>query len=61
MYEKILVPLDGSALAEVALPYAEDLAGRLGSDVTLVYVSELNEEPSQHMHELYLEKISKLQ
>ena len=32
MYEKILVPLDGSELAEVALPYAEELAGRLGSD-----------------------------
>ena len=57
MYEKILVPLDGSALAEVALPYAEDLAGRLGSEVTLVYVSELTEAPSQHMHQLYLQKM----
>ncbi len=26
MYKKILVPLDGSELAEVALPYAEELA-----------------------------------
>ncbi len=26
MYEKILVPLDGSELAEVALPYVEELA-----------------------------------
>ena len=29
MYEKILVPLDGSELAEVALPYVEELAARL--------------------------------
>ena len=36
MYEKILVPLDGSELAEVALPYAEELAGRMGSEIILV-------------------------
>jgi nucleotide-binding universal stress UspA family protein len=40
MYERILGPLDGSQLAETALPYAEELAGRLGSEVTLLYVSE---------------------
>ena len=57
MYEKILVPLDGSALAEVALPYAEELAGRLGSEVTLVYVSELTQDPYQHMHDSYLDNI----
>jgi nucleotide-binding universal stress UspA family protein len=57
MYEKILVPLDGSELAEVALPYAEELAGRLGSEVTLIYVNELNKDPYQHMHQFYLQKI----
>jgi len=40
MYERILVPLDGSEVAEVALPYAEELAGRLGSEVILMHVGE---------------------
>ena len=31
LLNRILVPLNGSELAEVALPYAEELAGRLGS------------------------------
>lgn len=38
MYEKILVPLDGSELAEVALPYAEELASRLKTEVTLFHM-----------------------
>ena len=36
MYEKILVPLDGSELAEGAIPYAEGVAIRLHSEVILV-------------------------
>jgi nucleotide-binding universal stress UspA family protein len=39
MYERILVPLDGSELAEGALPYAEGIATRLGSEVILLTVS----------------------
>ncbi|HEY49428.1 MAG TPA: universal stress protein [Dehalococcoidia bacterium] len=57
MYKEILVPLDGSELAEVALPYAEQLAGRLGSAVTLLHVCESADEKYRHMHELYLEKM----
>jgi nucleotide-binding universal stress UspA family protein len=57
MYEKILVPLDGSELAEVALPYAEELAGRLGSEVVLVHVCESAQEQYHHMHQLYIEKM----
>ena len=56
MYEKILVPLDGSELAEVALPYAEELAGRLGSQISLLYVSESPEDHYQRMHQFYIEK-----
>ncbi len=48
MYERILVPLDGSQLAEVVLPYAEELAGRLGSEVTLLSVSESDETDRYH-------------
>ena len=36
MYEKILVPLDGSELAEGALPYVEGLARKLGSEAILL-------------------------
>ena len=52
MYEKILVPLDGSELAEVALPYAEELAGRLGSEVTLIYVSDSADDQYQYMQKM---------
>jgi nucleotide-binding universal stress UspA family protein len=40
MYKKILVPLDGSRLAEQALPYACLLAGAYGAAVTLLRVSD---------------------
>jgi len=57
MYEKILLPLDCSALAEVAVPYAEELAGRLDSEVTLVYVNELTNDPHQHLRKAYMDKM----
>jgi nucleotide-binding universal stress UspA family protein len=58
MYEKILVPLDGSGLAEVALPYAEELAGRLESEIALIYVSESAEVPQHYIHQFYLQKVA---
>ena len=38
MLQKILVPLDGSKLAEEALPYAESLAQKFEAEVILVLV-----------------------
>jgi nucleotide-binding universal stress UspA family protein len=38
MYQRIIVPLDGSELAEVALPYAEELASRLKTEAILFQV-----------------------
>jgi len=38
MYGKILVPLDGSKLAEAVLLYVQELAQRFDSEVTLVQV-----------------------
>ncbi len=38
MISKILVPLDGSEFAERALPYVEELAGKLEASVILVWV-----------------------
>jgi nucleotide-binding universal stress UspA family protein len=41
MYKKILVPLDGSKLAECALPHAEELAkGSDKAEIVLVSVTE---------------------
>ncbi len=38
MYKKILVPLDGSPLAEAVLPYAEDLARAENAEILLLTV-----------------------
>ena len=41
MYEKILVPLDGSKLAECALPYAKEMAkGCQTEEIILVSITE---------------------
>ena len=40
MYKKIMVPLDGSELAECALPHVEDIALKYGADIILVSVTE---------------------
>ncbi len=58
MWEKILVPLDGSDLAELALPYAEELAMAFNSEVVLLYVSEPAESQYRHMHQLYIEDVA---
>lgn len=42
MYQRIIVPLDGSALAEQALPQAESLARMTGAELVLVRVVDLS-------------------
>jgi nucleotide-binding universal stress UspA family protein len=42
MFKNILVPLDGSSLAEAALPAAAALAEKLNSPVTLLHIIEQN-------------------
>jgi len=42
MYNKILVPLDGSKRAEAVLPHAEDMAIRYGAEIILLRVEELH-------------------
>lgn len=58
MWPKILVPLDGSELAELALPYAQELAGAFNSELILLYVNETAEEEYLHMHRLYLKELA---
>jgi nucleotide-binding universal stress UspA family protein len=47
MYKKILVPLDGSALAECVIPHIESIAKPWKSDVELISVVEPIEIPTR--------------
>jgi nucleotide-binding universal stress UspA family protein len=55
MYKHILVPLDGSNLAESALPAAVALSQAMGSTVTLIHIIERNAPQEihgeRHLHE----------
>jgi len=59
MFDKILVPLDGSELAEVTLWYAEGLAGRMRSAITLLFVLSPEDLTSQYMYDCYLKELVK--
>ncbi|MGD0794793.1 MAG: universal stress protein [Dehalococcoidales bacterium] len=56
VYKKVVVPLDGSPLAEVALPYAEELAGKIGSEMVLLSVLPSDEPEEYHTLNSYMEK-----
>jgi nucleotide-binding universal stress UspA family protein len=58
MYKRILAPLDGSELAEVAMPYAEELAEKLDSEVVLINVRAPGEDPDNPEHRSYLTKMA---
>ncbi|MDP2916899.1 MAG: universal stress protein [Dehalococcoidia bacterium] len=58
MFEKMLLPLDGSELAETAIPFAEMLAGKLGSEMVFLHVCVPEHEPYRHMHQIYLSHIA---
>jgi nucleotide-binding universal stress UspA family protein len=47
-FARLLVPLDGSRLAEAALPAAERLAAAFGAEVALLHVVERAARPSVH-------------
>lgn len=58
MFEKIVVPLDGSELAELALPYARLLGNAFGSQLDLVTVCEPALKEYSHMAQGYVERIA---
>jgi nucleotide-binding universal stress UspA family protein len=60
MYKRMLIPLDGSELAEVVLPYAKELAGRLGLELTLLHVCEPLGSAAQFMCRAYLEHAAEI-
>jgi nucleotide-binding universal stress UspA family protein len=55
LFKKIIVPLDGSSTAEVALPYAEEMAARLACELILIFVKEEYERRSDNVFRAYLE------
>ena len=58
MFEKMLLPLDGSELAENALPYVRDLSNQMGSEVYLLHVCPTEHQYYTHMHQIYLNTIA---
>ena len=57
MFEKIIVPLDCSKLAEAALPYAEELGAKMHSEIVLLTV--IGSEDHERLGN-YLEYIKKI-
>jgi nucleotide-binding universal stress UspA family protein len=60
MLERIVVPLDGSKLAEEALPYAGELGAKMGSNIVLLTVLDSEEAHELKKHYMYTKKIEKL-
>ncbi len=58
MLKRILVPLDGSNLGELALNYATELARSMNSEIYLVSVCDQVNEKYRNMCNVYLEKVS---
>ena len=54
----MLVPLDGSKLAEVVLVYAKELVGRLDLDVTFLHICSPEEPEPAPMHRAYVEGVA---
>jgi nucleotide-binding universal stress UspA family protein len=57
MLSKILLPLDGSELAEAAIPYATNLAEQLEAEVHLLHVCPPEHQAYVHMHQIYMNSI----
>jgi len=58
IYKKMLVPLDGSELAEAVLPYTRELASRLGVDAIYLHVSSPEEHAFTGMHRSYIQNVA---
>lgn len=60
MYGKVVVPLDGSELAERALVYVRGLAVASGAQVELLNVCPRNESEGGRMHRVYLQRVEQV-
>jgi nucleotide-binding universal stress UspA family protein len=54
MFNKILLPLDGSQLAEAAIPYATNLAEQLEAEIYLLHICPPEHQSYVHMHQIYM-------
>jgi nucleotide-binding universal stress UspA family protein len=57
MYKRMLLPLDGSELAEKVIPYAKELAGRLDLDLLLLHVENPMERDSTPVNRAYIQRM----
>ncbi|MDO8472663.1 MAG: universal stress protein [Dehalococcoidia bacterium] len=57
MFEKLVVALDGSDESQVTLPYAEEIAAKLGSQIVLLEVCDSPKGCSGSDGQPYLEKV----
>lgn len=60
MYKRMLVPLDGSELAEVVFSYAKELAGRPEVEVILLNVYSPQEQGLIPMRRAYIERAAEI-
>ncbi len=58
MFDRILLPLDGSEVSEVAVLYADELARAFGSDLVLYHAHPEDRRNQEHMHRVYLESLA---
>jgi nucleotide-binding universal stress UspA family protein len=58
MFERILVPLDGSKLSEMVVPYAIELAALFGSTIVIAGVAESFTRQAEVENRAYLEKLT---
>jgi nucleotide-binding universal stress UspA family protein len=58
MFERILLPLDGSELAEAAIPHVRDLAGQLKAEVYLLHACPIAHQELWRMHKIYLDHVA---
>lgn len=58
MYQRILVPLDGSSTAEIVLPYVEEIAAKLSAEIVLVSVAQSAAKDVDQLYRSYLERVT---
>jgi nucleotide-binding universal stress UspA family protein len=59
MFKRILLPLDGSELAEKAVPYGVELGKSSGAELILFHVCGPEHRHFERMHEIYMDNIVK--
>jgi nucleotide-binding universal stress UspA family protein len=58
MFRRLLVPLDGSKVAETVFPYVEEITTKCGAEIILVSVSESTAVDTGQLCRSYLEQIA---